>query len=76
MKATTRSKNVFFTLQKVYQLVCDAMAGVDAEYWQKCIAHQEKEMHNYLVLDEIIEADNSIQHNKLYSSEFDDVHVS
>ena len=52
------------------------MAEVDAEYWQKCIAHQEKEMHNYLVLDGVIEADNSIQHNKLYSSEFDDVHVS
>ena len=52
------------------------MAEVDAEYWQKCIAHQEKEMHNYLVLDGVIEADNSIQHNKIDSLEPEYIHVS
>ena len=51
------------------------MAEVDAEYWQKCIAHQEKEMYNYLVLDGVIQPDNSIQHNKLDSLELESLEL-
>ena len=55
MKNDVRGANIYFNLEKLRQLTEIAMANITAEYWRKCIAHQEKEIYYYLKVDNQME---------------------
>ena len=49
-----RSKNVFFTLEKVLQLAKEAFASIDTAYWTKFIQHVYKVVEYYIHHDTVM----------------------
>ena len=56
-KGEVARKNVHFNIKKLKELTVNAMAAIDAEYWNKCVSKVMKEVHQYMIYDELIPAD-------------------
>jgi len=52
-KRDVASRNIYFTLQKLYDLTNDAMERIKPSYWEKCVRHMLQELEYYLELDGI-----------------------
>ena len=63
MKSNVRRANVYFNLEKLYELTNEAMAEIDSNYWKKCIGHMKKEIHYYMEHDGL--------HNQVESQEME-----
>ena len=47
------------TLKGILKLTTEAMAGIDASYWMKCIQHLKKEVRYYMLHDKIFQDSDS-----------------
>ena len=56
-KGEVARKNVHFNIKKLKELTVNAMAAIDAEYWNKCVSKVMKEVHQYMIYDGLIPED-------------------